>query len=53
MNIAHRHKIILKELEKGYVTVQGLSKILGGIRGYNKKDLKELESRRLLLRKPR
>jgi DeoR family transcriptional regulator of aga operon len=50
-NIAHRHKIILSELEKeGYVRVQDLSVALGVSEVTIRKDLKELEERRLLLR---
>jgi DeoR family transcriptional regulator of aga operon len=51
MNIAHRHKIIINELEKeGYVTVLGLSKILDVSEVTIRKDLKELERRKLLIR---
>ncbi len=50
-NIAHRHKIILSELEKdGYVRVQDLSARLGVSEVTIRKDLKELEQRKLLFR---
>ncbi|MDP4239508.1 MAG: DeoR/GlpR family DNA-binding transcription regulator [Bacteroidota bacterium] len=50
-NIAQRHKIILTELEKdGYVRVQDLSERLGVSEVTIRKDLKELESRKLLYR---
>jgi DeoR family transcriptional regulator, aga operon transcriptional repressor len=50
-NIAHRHKIILSELEKeGFVRVQDLSIALGVSEVTIRKDLKELEERKLLLR---
>lgn len=50
-NIAKRHKYILGELEKdGYVRVQELSDRLGVSEVTIRKDLKDLESRRLLHR---
>ena len=50
-NIAKRHKLIITELEKnGYVQVQELSSILGVTEVTIRKDLKELESRKLLYR---
>ncbi|MFV0590805.1 MAG: DeoR/GlpR family DNA-binding transcription regulator [Draconibacterium sp.] len=50
-NIAQRHKIILNELEKkGFVKVQELSKKLNVSEVTIRKDLKELEERRLLYR---
>jgi len=50
-NIAQRHKIILGELEKdGYVRVQDLSDRLGVSEVTIRKDLKELEKRKLLFR---
>jgi DeoR family transcriptional regulator of aga operon len=50
-NIAQRHKIILSELEKeGFVRVQDLSDRLNVSEVTIRKDLKELESRRLLFR---
>lgn len=50
-NIAQRHKIIITELEKdGYVRVQDLSERLGVSEVTIRKDLKELESRKLLYR---
>jgi len=50
-NIVQRHKIILNELDKeGYVRVQDLSERLGISEVTIRKDLKELESRKLLLR---
>ena len=50
-NIAQRHKIILSELEKdGFVRVQELSERLNVSEVTIRKDLKELESRRLLYR---
>jgi len=50
-NIAQRHKIILTELEKeGYVRVQDLSDRLGVSEVTIRKDLKELENRKLLFR---
>lgn len=50
-NIAQRHKIILNELDKeGFVRVQDLSERLGVSEVTIRKDLKELESRKLLLR---
>lgn len=50
-NIALRHKIILNELEKkGYVRVQDLSKSLGVSEVTIRKDLKELDERKLLHR---
>ncbi len=50
-NIAQRHKTILNELEKdGYVRVQELSKLLGVSEVTIRKDLKELEKRKLLYR---
>jgi len=50
-NIAQRHKIILAELEKtGYVWVHDLSERLGVSEVTIRKDLKELEQRRLLIR---
>jgi len=50
-NIAQRHKIILSELDKeGFVRVQDLSERLGVSEVTIRKDLKELESRKLLLR---
>lgn len=50
-NIAQRHKIILNELEKnGFVRVQDLSKKLNVSEVTIRKDLKELEERRLLYR---
>lgn len=51
MNIAHRHQIILKELQKkGFVRVQDLSEILGVSEVTIRKDLKELEERKMLIR---
>ncbi len=50
-NIAQRHKIILSELEKnGFAKVQDLSELLGVSEVTVRKDLKELESRKLLFR---
>jgi DeoR family transcriptional regulator of aga operon len=50
-NIAQRHKVILGELEKeGYVRVQDLSERLGVSEVTIRKDLKELETRKLLFR---
>lgn len=50
-NIAKRHKLIITELEKnGYVQVQELSAILGVSEVTIRKDLKELEGRKLLYR---
>jgi DeoR family transcriptional regulator of aga operon len=50
-NIAQRHKIILSELEKeGFVRVQDLSEQLGVSGVTIRKDLKELENRKLLFR---
>ncbi len=50
-NIAKRHKIILTELEKdGYVRVQDLSDRLGVSEVTIRKDLKELEKRKMLFR---
>lgn len=50
-NIAKRQKLIITELEKnGYVQVQELSAILGVSEVTIRKDLKELESRKLLFR---
>jgi len=50
-NIAHRHKVILGELDKeGFVRVQDLSERLGISEVTIRKDLKELESRKLLFR---
>jgi len=50
-NIAQRHKIILGELDKeGYVRVQDLSEKLGVSEVTIRKDLKDLENRKLLLR---
>ncbi len=50
-NIAQRHKTILNELEKdGYVRVQELSELLGVSEVTIRKDLKELERRKLLYR---
>lgn len=50
-NIAQRHRIILNELEKrGFVRVQDLSKKLEVSEVTVRKDLKELEERRLLYR---
>lgn len=50
-NIAQRHKTILNELEKnGFVRVQELSERLEVSEVTIRKDLKELESRRLLYR---
>jgi len=50
-NIAQRHKVIINELEKeGYVRVQDLSERLGVSEVTIRKDLKELESRKLLFR---
>ncbi len=50
-NIAQRHKTILNELEKdGYVKVHELSELLGVSEVTIRKDLKELERRKLLYR---
>ena len=50
-NIAQRHKIIIEELEKeGYVRVHDLSLRLGVSEVTIRKDLKELEERRMLIR---
>lgn len=50
-NIAQRQKLILSELEKaGYVRVQDLSVSLGVSEVTIRKDLKELEDRKLLIR---
>jgi DeoR family transcriptional regulator of aga operon len=50
-NIAQRHKIILAELEKdGYVRVHDLSLRLGVSEVTIRKDLKDLEERRMLIR---
>lgn len=50
-NIAHRHKVILGELDKeGFVRVLDLSERLGISEVTIRKDLKELESRKLLFR---
>ncbi len=50
-NIAKRHKTILGELEKdGYVRVSELSEALGVSEVTIRKDLKELENRKLLFR---
>jgi len=50
-NIAQRHKIILAELEKeGHVRVHDLSLRLGVSEVTVRKDLKDLEDRRLLIR---
>jgi DeoR family transcriptional regulator, aga operon transcriptional repressor len=50
-NIAQRHKIILGELEKeGFVRVLDLSERLGVSEVTIRKDLKELENRKLLVR---
>ncbi len=50
-NIAQRHKTILNELEnKGFVRVQDLSELLGVSEVTIRKDLKELERRKLLYR---
>jgi len=50
-NIVQRHKIILAELEKeGYVRVHDLSLRLGVSEVTIRKDLKDLEDRRLLIR---
>lgn len=50
-NIAQRHKIILGELEReGFVRVQDLSERLGVSEVTIRKDLKELESRKMLVR---
>ncbi len=51
-NIVQRHKIILSELEKeGYITVRDLSERLHVSEVTIRKDLKELEHRKLLLRR--
>ena len=51
-NSAQRHNIILNEVEKkGYVTVQDFSRELGVSEVTIRKDLKELEKKRLLLRR--
>jgi DeoR family transcriptional regulator of aga operon len=51
MNIAQRHKIILNELEKeGYVKVTELSERLGVSAVTIRKDLKELENKKMLFR---
>jgi len=50
-NIAQRHKIILNELEKeGYVRVHDMSERLGVSEVTVRKDLKDLEERKLLIR---
>ncbi|MCB8994221.1 MAG: DeoR/GlpR transcriptional regulator [Bacteroidales bacterium] len=50
-NIAKRHKAILNELHKeGYIAVKDLSNLLGVSEVTIRKDLKELENRKLLLR---
>jgi DeoR family transcriptional regulator of aga operon len=50
-NSAQRHSVILNEVEKmGYVTVQEFSRELGVSEVTIRKDLKELEKKRLLLR---
>jgi DeoR family transcriptional regulator of aga operon len=50
-NIAQRHKIILAELEKeGYVRVHDLSLRLGVSEVTIRKDLKDLEEKRMLIR---
>ncbi len=50
-NIAQRHKIILTELEKeGYLRVHDMSERLGVSEVTVRKDLKDLEDRRLLIR---
>jgi DeoR family transcriptional regulator of aga operon len=50
-NIARRHKVILNELEKeGYARVSELSESLGVSEVTIRKDLKELENRKLLYR---
>ena len=50
-NIAQRHKIILGELEKeGFVRVRDMSERLGVSEVTVRKDLKELEERKLLIR---
>jgi DeoR family transcriptional regulator of aga operon len=50
-NIAQRHKVILSELEKeGFIRVQELSERLEVSEVTIRKDLKELESRKLLFR---
>lgn len=50
-NIAQRHKIILNELEKeGYVRVHDMSERLGVSEVTVRKDLKDLEGRKLLVR---
>lgn len=50
-NIAQRHNVILGELDKeGFVRVQDLSERLGISEVTIRKDLKELESRKLLFR---
>lgn len=51
MNISQRHKLILSELEKdGYATIIDLSARIGVSSVTIRKDLKELESRKLLFR---
>lgn len=50
-NIAQRHRLILNELEKeGYISVQDLSERLQVSEVTIRKDLNELENRKLLLR---
>lgn len=50
-NIAKRHKLIIEQLkEDGYVKVQDLSKKLGVSEVTIRKDLKQLESKKLLYR---
>lgn len=50
-NIAKRHKLILEQLKQdGYVKVQELSQILGVSEVTIRKDLKQLESKKMLYR---
>ena len=50
-NSGQRYRVILDQLEKkGYVTVQDFSEVLGVSEVTIRKDLKELEGKKMLLR---
>ncbi len=53
-NSAQRHRVILNEIEKkGYITVQEISQQLNVSEVTIRKDLKQLEERKMLLRSHR